>query len=74
MNDMIRRGKGATAILRDDLQELTTPGISNEQFLNIIINMSRQIDEVQDVFTELYTLGVEAKYDRTQNGEIDNGE
>lgn len=74
MNDLIqRKGRPAVAILRDDLQEITTPDISPERFIKIIINMSRQIDEIQDVFSELYDIGVDAKHDRTQNGENDNG-
>lgn len=74
MNDLIRRGKGAAAILRTDTQEIAIPGISAEQFINKIIDMSRQIDEIQDVFSELYELGVQAKHDRTQNGEADDDE
>lgn len=71
-NDVIRQGKDAVQLLRDDIDELRAANIDDPAILNFLLQMSGRLDTIFDSFSELWEIGQEIKTDRLDNGDNDD--
>ena len=67
-NEIIRSGKDAVRLLRDDIDEIRVENQDNADVLNFLLKMSARLDIIFDAFIELQEIGALQKSFR-RNGE-----
>jgi len=67
-NEIIRSGKDAVRLLRDDIDEIRAANQDNADVLNFLLKMSGRLDTIYDAFIDLQEIGGLQKSAR-RNGE-----
>jgi hypothetical protein len=71
-NELIRQGRHAVKLLRDDIEELRINNQSNAEVLNFLLIMSGRLDEMSATLEGLKEIGVANKLARA--GDNNNAE